>query len=92
MTRKELIDEVVNVTGETKVKTKAVIDATLDAIVNAIINGDKVALVGFGTFDITERAEREGRNPQTGESITIPATKSPKFKAAKAFKDAIKEA
>ena len=63
--------------------------AFTETVIEALKNGEKVQLVGFGTFDIGERSAREGRNPQTGESITIAASKSPKFKAGKAFKDAI---
>ncbi len=55
-----------------------------------LVDGDKVAITGFGTFEVVERAERQGRNPATGETITIVASKSPKFKAGKALKDAVK--
>lgn len=64
-----------------KVDAKKALDATLEAITNAVKAGDKVALVGFGTFDVTERAERQGINPATKETITIPAKKVVKFKA-----------
>ena len=63
--------------------------AFTDTVIEALRDGEKVQLVGFGTFDIGERSAREGRNPQTGESIQIAASKTPKFKAGKAFKDAI---
>ena len=67
--------------GLSKVDAKKALDATLEAITNAVKAGDKVALVGFGTFDVTERAERQGINPATKETITIPAKKVVKFKA-----------
>ena len=65
------------------------VNATVEAITEAMSAGDKVQLVGFGTFDVAERAAREGRNPQTGEAMPIPASKAPRFKAGKALKDAI---
>ena len=68
------------------------VDATIKAIQDAVFAGDKVSIVGFGTFETTERAARMGRNPQTGEDMEIPASKAPKFKAGKAFKDAVKNA
>lgn len=60
-------------------------------MIEALKEGEKIQLVGFGTFDVGERAAREGRNPQTGESIQIAASKSPRFKAGKAFKDAVND-
>ena len=62
----------------------------MDVVKDALVNGDKVALTGFGTFEVAERAARKGRNPKTGEEILIPASKAPKFKAGKALKDAVK--
>lgn len=78
--------------GVTAKDTTVFVDATIKAIQNAVVAGEKVQLVGFGTFETTERAARTGRNPQTGETLAIPASKSPKFKAGKAFKDAVKNA
>lgn len=92
MNKTELISGVATKLGYTKKDVTAVVDATFAAITDALVNGDKVAVAGFGVFDITERAAREGRNPQTGEAIKIPATKSPKFKASKTLKDAVKGA
>lgn len=69
-----------------------IIDGIIKTIQDAVISGDKVQLVGFGTFETTTRAARKGRNPATGESISIPESKSPKFKAGKSFKDAVKNA
>ena len=64
--------------------------AFTNIIADTLVDGDKVAITGFGTFEAVERAERQGRNPATGEAITIAASKSPKFKAGKALKDAVK--
>ncbi len=60
-----------------------------EAVTEELVNGGKVQLVGFGTFDVTNRAAREGRNPQTGDTMSIPASKAPRFKAGKALKDAV---
>lgn len=97
MTKTELIKVVKDTVSETlegvTVKDTAVfVDATIKAIQDAVVTGDKVQLVGFGTFETVERAARDGRNPLTGESIKIAASKTPKFKAGKAFKDAVKNA
>ena len=97
MTKTELIKVVKDTVSETlegvTVKDTAVfVDATIKAIQDTVIAGEKVQIVGFGTFETTTRAAREGRNPATGESISIPASKAPKFKAGKAFKDAVKNA
>ena len=82
------------VAAETKVAKKdvdAVIAATVKAITDALKDGDKVALIGFGTFEVKATAAREGRNPKTGETITIPASKKPSFSASKALKDTVNE-
>ncbi|GED72528.1 transcriptional regulator [Brevibacillus reuszeri] len=95
MNKTELIAKVKEVlsTEERKMKkedaTKAV-DAVLDAIADALKTGDKVQLIGFGNFEVRERAARKGRNPQTGEEIDIAATKAPAFKPAKALKELVK--
>ena len=73
----------------TQRQVEAVLDALIDTIINAVADGDKVLLVGFGTFEAAQRSAREGRNPQTGEVIDIPATTVPKFSAGKAFKEAV---
>ena len=78
--------------GVTAKDTAIFVDAIIKAIQDAVVAGDKVSIVGFGTFETTERAARMGRNPQTGEDMEIPASKAPKFKAGKAFKDAVKNA
>lgn len=87
---KETVSETLE--GVTLKDTTIFVDATIKAIQDAVVAGEKVQLVGFGTFETTERAARTGRNPQTGETLDIPASKSPKFKAGKAFKDAVKNA
>ena len=85
----ELVETVATATGLTKADTTRVIDATLDAIKDALVKGDKVPLVGFGTFATSKRAAREGRNPRTGETVTIPARIAVTFKAGSALKDAV---
>lgn len=87
MNKIELIEKVVEKTGYTKKEVDATISATVEAIQNSLKNGEKVAIAGFGTFDISSRKEREGRNPATGETIKIAASKSPKFKPGKTFKE-----
>lgn len=87
---KETVSETLE--GVTVKDTAVFVDATIKAIQDAVIAGDKVSIVGFGTFETTERAARKGRNPQTKQEMMIPASKAPKFKAGKAFKDAVKNA
>ncbi len=89
MKKVELVEAVAEETGLTKADATKAIDATFKAIANALANGDKVPLVGFGTFDVSERAAREGRNPRTGEPVTIAARKAVTFKAGSALKDAV---
>ena len=89
MNKADLINAVAAKTEVSKKETEAVITATLDAITAAMQEGDKVQLVGFGSFEVKERAERIGRNPKTKEEIKIPASKIPAFKAGKALKDAV---
>ena len=89
MTKTELINEVANKTGLTKKDAEKAVSAVLESITDAMALGDKVQLVGFGTFEVRDRAAREGKTPATGETISIPATKVPAFKAGKALKDAI---
>jgi DNA-binding protein HU-beta len=91
MNKTELISAVAETSGLSKKDSEKAINATVDAIVAALKSGDKVQLVGFGSFEVKERAERTGRNPRTKEAIKIPASKLPQFKAGKAFKDAIAE-
>lgn len=89
MNKSELIDAIAKNTGLEKKQSEAALKATLDAIASALSAGDKVTLVGFGTFDVKERAAREGRNPATGETIKIKASKVPGFKAGKELKETV---
>ena len=91
MNKAELIAAVAAAAEISKKDAETAVNATLDTITNALKEGDKVALVGFGTFEVRERPARKGRNPQTGEEITIEASKLPAFKAGKALKDAVAE-
>lgn len=81
MNKTELIDKVAKESALSKAATEQVVNSVFSAIAEAMKSGDKVTLVGFGTFSVTERAAREGRNPKSGEKITIPAKKVAKFKA-----------
>lgn len=92
MNKTELISAMSENANMTKVNAEKALKAFIDTVTEELKNGGKVQLVGFGTFEVTERAERQGRNPKTGEAITIPASKSPKFKAGKALKDIVKNA
>ena len=89
MNKTELVAAVAAKAEISKKDAEAAVTATFDAITSALADGDKVALVGFGTFAVTERAARTGLNPQTKEKIEIPASKAPSFKAGKALKDAV---
>jgi len=89
MNKAELINAVAAATEFSKKDTEAVISATLDAITAALQEGEKVQLVGFGSFEVKKRAARIGRNPKTKESIEIPASVVPVFKAGKALKDSV---
>ena len=89
MNKTDLINVVAAEASLTKKDAEAAVNATLAAIANALKNGDKVQLLGFGTFEVKAVAEREGRNPKTGESITIDASKRPVFSASKVLKDAV---
>jgi len=89
MNKSELIDAVASETDLSRADASRATDAVLESIIAALGKGDQVALAGFGTFSVRERAARSGRNPQTGETIQIKASKSPGFKAGKAFKDAV---
>ena len=89
MNRAELIAAVAESANMTKKDTETVLKAFTDVVTEELKNGGKVQLVGFGTFEVSERTAREGRNPKTGETMTIEASKAPKFKAGKALKDAV---
>lgn len=89
MNKAELIDAVADGADISKADATRAIDAVVDQITKALQNGDQVTLVGFGTFSVKARAARTGRNPRTGETLDIPASKVPGFKAGKALKDAV---
>ncbi len=89
MNKSELIAAIAAKTGETKKDAEATLNAFVDVVTNALVKGDKVQLVGFGTFEVRKRAARKGRNPQTKEEIKIPASKAPVFKAGKALKELV---
>lgn len=89
MNKTELIEKIAVGADLSKGDAKKALEATIEAIKNALVEGDKVQLIGFGTFEVRERAARTGRNPSTKEIINIPASKSPVFKAGKALKDAV---
>lgn len=89
MNKSELIAEVAEKTGLTKKDAEAAVKAVTNTITDAMIQGDKVQLVGFGTFEVRERAARFGRDPRTGESMEIAASKAPAFKAGQGLKDAV---
>ncbi|HYE35724.1 HU family DNA-binding protein [Methylocaldum sp.] len=89
MNKAELIDAIAKSAELTKADAGRALDGMIDAITVALKNGETVSLVGFGSFGVKERAERQGRNPQTGNTITIKAAKIPSFKAGKALKDAV---
>lgn len=90
MNKTQLIDVVATKTGLKKKEAEAAVNAMTDAIAEALKAGDKVQLIGFGTFEVKERAARQGHNPKTGETITIAASKHPAFAAGKALKDFVK--
>ncbi|HAJ74090.1 MAG TPA: HU family DNA-binding protein [Lachnospiraceae bacterium] len=90
MNKTEFVAEISAKTGLSKKDAEASVKAFIDTVSEALVKGEKVQLVGFGTFEVSERASRQGRNPQTGETIEIAASKTPKFKAGKALKDAVK--
>jgi len=89
MTKAELIEKMATDADVSKAAAGKALNSFVDGIVKTLKKGNKVTLVGFGTFSVSKRAARKGRNPQTGETIKIKASKTPKFKAGKAFKDAI---
>ena len=89
MTKTDLVNVVAAESGISKKDTEAVVNAALEAIANALKDGDKVQLIGFGTFEVKDVAAREGRNPKTGEVIKIDACKKPSFSASKVLKDQV---
>ena len=89
MTKADLVNSIAEKAGLSKADAEKALKAFTDAITDAMKAGEKVSLVGFGTFSVGSRAARTGQNPQTGAKINIPAAKVPKFKAGKALKDSI---
>lgn len=89
MNKTQLIDVVATKTGLKKAQAEAAVNAMNEAIAEALAAGDKVQLIGFGTYEVKTRAARDGRNPKTGETIKIAASKAPAFTAGKALKDAV---
>lgn len=89
MNRTELVAAIAEKTELSKKDAEMALKAFTEVVADELKKGEKIQLVGFGTFEVSERAAREGRNPQTGETMTISASKSPKFKAGKALKDAV---
>lgn len=89
MNKTEMIAAITAKTGKTKKEAEEALSAVVDVITEALVAGDKVQLVGFGAFEVKARPERTAHNPQTGEAITIAASKAPVFKAGKALKDAV---
>ncbi len=90
MNKSELVDLVAEKAGMSKKDSEKAIKAVLDSVTDGLVKGEKVQLVGFGTFEVRNRKEREGRNPATGEKIKIEALKVPAFKPGKALKDKVK--
>ena len=89
MTKADFIAKLSEKTGFTKKDAEKAVNSFMDVVKDALVNGEKVSLVGFGTFEVIERSARKGRNPQTGDEITIAACKAPKFKPGKGLKEAI---
>lgn len=90
MNKGELVDAIANkLDNVTKKQVEAVLSAAIDAIQEAVANGEKVTLVGFGSFEPRDRGEREGRNPRTGQTMTIPASRVPAFAPGKGFKELV---
>lgn len=90
MNKTELVSRVAEVSGLTKKDSEVALNSMLGAIQESLVAGEKVVLTGFGTFEVRDRKARVGHNPRTGESISIPAQKSPAFKAGKVLKDAVR--
>lgn len=89
MNKGELVNAIADKADVTRSSADAVLNAFIDTVIESVASGDKVTLVGFGVFDKRDRAARDGRNPQTGEAISIPATSVPGFSAGKFFKDRV---
>ena len=90
MNKEKLVEEVQKISGLSKKDAKKVVEGIFEAITNALAKGEEVTIAGFGTFRVVKRAAREARNPKTGEKIQVPAKVVPKFRPAKALKEAVK--
>lgn len=90
MTKAELVAEIAKEAGITKAQAEQAVEGFVSAVSDALVSGDKITMVGFGTFSVGERQQREGHNPRTGEKIIIPASKTVKFKAGKGLCEKIK--
>jgi DNA-binding protein HU-beta len=90
MTKADLVGKMASGAGITKALAEKALNSFVDAVEEALGNGDKITLVGFGTFDVAKRSQREGRNPRTGQTITIPASKVVRFKAGNKLKEKVK--
>jgi len=90
MNKQAIVEEVNSVLNTTKVQAEQVVDKVFDSIVATLKKGDDVSIAGLGIFSVKARAARDARNPRTGETVKVPAMKVPKFRAAKALKDAVK--
>lgn len=91
MNKSELITSMAEKSGLSKKDVEKALSAFTESIQDALVNGEKVQLIGFGSFEVRERAERKGRNPKTREEMIIPASKAPVFKAGKALKDSVNQ-
>ena len=91
MNKSELVSAIADKSGVTVKDTEAVVNALTEVVEGALIKGDKVQLTGFGTFEVSERAAREARNPKTGEKVKVAACKVPKFKAGKSLREAVNQ-
>jgi DNA-binding protein HU-beta len=89
MNKSDLVNAIASKSGLSKKNSEVALNALVESVEGALENGDKVVLVGFGTFEVKKRAARKGRNPQTREEITIPASSAPVFKAGKGLKDKV---
>lgn len=89
MNKTELVEAIASKTEMTKTDVDKLVTAFVEVVTDALVNGDKVSLKGFGNFEVRERGERTGRNPRTGETMTIAASKAPAFKASSALKNAV---
>lgn len=90
MTKADLVGKMASDAGITKALAEKALNSFISAVTEALGKGEKITLVGFGTFDVAKRSKREGRNPRTGQAITIPASKVVRFKAGNKLKDAVK--